>query len=337
MASPTVTTVDKIIETFPLPTLTRIVGQPTYEHIQELNEEINANAASIVTTRGGGAHGHLALTVSPAVYATLSNTPFVTPALPTAVNPAGLTGPQIAEANRMYVEQLTGFHSYVNVQNALKKQIVAAVEQIFLQAIREPYVGFANRTAYDMLRHLYDNYADISADDLEANDKKLREPWDPNTPFVTLIKQIQDAIELTDHAGVPYTPEQTVSAAYSLIERTGILEADCKKWREKARNTKTWAAFQTFFRDAHKDWEKYAKRNGVGTRYRQAHAVHSNVQEYEATTITALAKFATSTAADRAALSKLTDTVQELTAELKAARTKIDNLQQQLANAKRGR
>ena len=55
----------------------------------------------------------------------------------------------------------------------------------------------------------------------------------------------------------------------------------------------------------------------------------------ENVTITALANFATSTASDRAALSKLTDTVQELTAELKAARAKIDDLQKQLTQAKR--
>ena len=159
----------------------------------------------------------------------------------------------------------------------------------------------------------------------------------PKHPICHPYKQIQDAIDLVDHTGVPYTPEQTVSAVYTLIERTGILEANCKKWREKARNTKTWAAFQTFFWDAHKDWEKYAKQNGVGARYGQAHAVQPNVQEYEAKTIAALANFATSTASDRAALSKLTDTVQKLTAELKIAREKIDDLQQQLANAKRGK
>ena len=53
-------------------------------------------------------------------------------------------------------------------------------------------------------------------------------------------------------------------------------------------------------------------------------------------TITALENFATSTALDRATLSKLKDTVQELTAELKAARVKIDELQQQLDQTKHG-
>ena len=135
MAPNTVTTVEKYIETFPLPTLSRITGTPTYEGLKTLNEELNANAASIVTTRGGGAHGYLALTVSTTVYATLSNTPFEPPILPNPVIPDGLTGPQIAEANRKYDAQTTEFHSYVNLQNALKKQLVGAIEPLFLQAI----------------------------------------------------------------------------------------------------------------------------------------------------------------------------------------------------------
>ena len=135
MAPTTVTTVEKYIETFPLPTLSKITGTPTYEGLKNLNEELNANAASIVTTRGGGAHGYLALTVSATVYATLSNTPFEPPTHPNPIILDGLTGPQIAEANRRYDAQTTEFHSYVNLQNALKKQLVGAIEPLFLQAI----------------------------------------------------------------------------------------------------------------------------------------------------------------------------------------------------------
>ena len=176
MTSLSITTVEKYIETFPIPTLTRIVGQPTYEQVKELNEELNANAASIVTTRGGGAHGYLAITVSPTIYATLTSTAFVAPTMPPPVDPAGMTGPQIANANRIFNEQKAEFHSYINLQNALKKQLIAAVDPLFLRTIRQPYVGFANSTFRDMLQHLYKTHADISADDLDENDRKMREP-----------------------------------------------------------------------------------------------------------------------------------------------------------------
>ena len=337
MTTSSVTTVEKYIETFPIPTLSRITGTPTYESVKVLNEELNANATSIVTTRGGGAHGCLALTISPAVYATLSETAFVIPVLPDPVDPEGLTGPQIAEANRQYEAQKTEFHSYVNLQNALKKQLVGAIEPLYLQSLRQPYVGYANVTTFEMLRHLYETYADISADDLETNDVKMKEPWDPNQPFEQLVKQIQDAIDMADHAGVPYTPQQIVNVAYNLVERTGMFEIDCRVWREREatdEEPKNWTAFKQWFKKAHKEWEKYSKRNGARARYGQANAAITENPPLEETTINALANFATSTASDRAALSKMTDTIQELTAELSAARKKIDELSTKLAAAK---
>ena len=132
------------------------------------------------------------------------------------------------------------FHLYVNVQHSLKKQNVTAVKPIFLQAIWEPYVGFANTTVFKMLQHLYDGYAELLADDLELNYKHLHEQWDQNTPFSTLFKQIRDAMDLADHAGVTYTDKQIVSVAYTLVKRTGVLETECKRWIERTEQQKTW-------------------------------------------------------------------------------------------------
>ena len=77
----TMTTVDKLIEAFPIQTLTKIIGVPTYQSIKIVNDELSKNAATIPTTRGGGTLGHVGITVSPTIYATLSITPFTTPPL----------------------------------------------------------------------------------------------------------------------------------------------------------------------------------------------------------------------------------------------------------------
>ena len=292
MTTTSITTVKKFIETFPIPTLTRIVGQPTYKQVKELNEELNGNVASIVTTQGGGVHGHLAITVLPTTYATLSPTPFVAPTMPNPVNPAGLTGPQIANANKVYEEQKAEFHLFINLQNALKKLLIAAVEPLFFQTICQPYVGFANRTIGNMLRHLYETYADITADDIEENDRKMREPWDPNGPYEGLIKQIKDAVDLPDHAGVPYSQEQIVNTAYNLIKHAGVFDLDCQKWRDRPTGLQTWPEFQVFFQMAHKDWEKHSKKSGVRGQYGQAFAAPSISPQFKNTTITALANFA---------------------------------------------
>ena len=69
--------IDSIVEGFPFPTVLPIVGEPNYESIAALNQQLNANAASVQSHLGNGVLGLLALTVSPAVYTTLSQDAFV--------------------------------------------------------------------------------------------------------------------------------------------------------------------------------------------------------------------------------------------------------------------
>ena len=92
------TTIEKFVEGFPYPTIRSISGLPTYETIAELHELLNVNASSIQTNLGGGAHGLLVLTATPAVFNTICpTTPYVilvNPGAP-AVIPAASTGPQI--------------------------------------------------------------------------------------------------------------------------------------------------------------------------------------------------------------------------------------------------
>ena len=81
------TTVDKIKDAFPHPTIEQIVGQPGYETIKPMHQHLNANAASINSHLGNGRLGLLYLTVQPAVFNTLSNIPFIPPTNPDPIIP----------------------------------------------------------------------------------------------------------------------------------------------------------------------------------------------------------------------------------------------------------
>lgn len=59
-------TVEKIVENFPYPTLTPIPGVPDYEALAELHTQVNSNSSSIQSNLGGGNHGLLAVTLEPA-------------------------------------------------------------------------------------------------------------------------------------------------------------------------------------------------------------------------------------------------------------------------------
>ena len=53
-----VPSVEDIINAFPTP-ITKITGEPNYESLKHLKDQLKANAASIPTTLGGGNHGYL--------------------------------------------------------------------------------------------------------------------------------------------------------------------------------------------------------------------------------------------------------------------------------------
>jgi hypothetical protein len=51
---------------YPHPTLTKIIGKPSYAALKLLQKEIYATARTVFSTRGGGNNGHLCL-VMPAL------------------------------------------------------------------------------------------------------------------------------------------------------------------------------------------------------------------------------------------------------------------------------
>eukprot|EP00957_Ditylum_brightwellii_P098705 7518886-Ditylum_brightwellii.AAC.1 len=76
-------TPDKIKVKFPHPMLQRVKGEPHYAAINTLMQQLYENAATIPSSLGGGAHGHIGLVVEPTLYSSLSATVYNAPSTPT--------------------------------------------------------------------------------------------------------------------------------------------------------------------------------------------------------------------------------------------------------------
>ena len=89
---------------FEHPVLTSIRGEPTYETLRHLKNELKANASSVPTTMGRGNHGYLGMILTPAEYFCITPTdPFTQTQNPGILvpNPAG-TAAQIASAENTH-------------------------------------------------------------------------------------------------------------------------------------------------------------------------------------------------------------------------------------------
>ena len=140
-----------------------------------MHQKLSADAASIVSHLGNGRLGLVYLIVTPPVYNTISVVAFIPPVNPgtTVVYPnINPTHFQIHAANAAHASQSKLFQQYNATDRALKQILLGAVDDMFVNAICDPHVGYANVTTLQLLTHLYDTYAKITAGDLEENKEK---------------------------------------------------------------------------------------------------------------------------------------------------------------------
>ena len=310
-----------ILEGFPHPTITPVIGIPTYKSIAEINLQLNANAASVHSNLGDGAHGLLALTIDPAVYNTISPDPFVPPVNPGAnpVLPDGATAAFISELARQHAASLRIWREYLSTDKTLKQQLLAAIDDIYYRSLRNRITGYANVTTLTILRHLYDNYGNISPTDLIDNDNRMKAPYDPTQPIELLFDQFDDAIELAAAANAAYTGPQIVAYAYNTILQTGLFTDACRDWRRRPAAQKTWPAFKADFSLAHQEM----RESQTTTQEAGFHSANAAV-DFHQQTFEALANLATATESDRSAVSNLTGTNSALTLQLSATNAKLD-------------
>jgi hypothetical protein len=194
---------------------------------------LNTNAMSVSSYVGGGRHGHLGIIMMNEEYFSIAADVFQVPentgASPEVV--VGTTAAVIAELTRLHREAAQVYRTYHNVDQAIKKLILEAFDDEYLNALSNEVVGYANCTSLDLLTHLLTFYAMIAPTELTQNYERLNTPYDPNQPIETLFQQIQDARAFAVAGGQPYGAAMIVNVAYTLVFNTGLYPGACRAWQ----------------------------------------------------------------------------------------------------------
>ena len=135
----------------------KIVGQPTMQAIDLLEEELIAIAASIATPLGGGDNGHVGMLMENADYMaefTVAAPGFVVPAnpgvYPTGPFPAGTR----AEREAQHEKEAEVYQTYLGVGDGLKDLVRVAVDEDYVIELKAERVGYLRVTAKQMIAHL---------------------------------------------------------------------------------------------------------------------------------------------------------------------------------------
>jgi hypothetical protein len=79
---------------------------------------------------------------------------------------AGMTAAVITELTRLHREATQVYRTYHNVDQAIKKLIIEAFDDAYLNALSDEVVGYANCMSLDILTHLLTFYAMIAPTEL---------------------------------------------------------------------------------------------------------------------------------------------------------------------------
>jgi hypothetical protein len=133
MAPSNALTVEEIINGFPNPVLPKIENDPTLKDIQVTTRLLDANAISIPSMAGGGAHGHLGNIMAQVEYAVISASPWVEHFNPNAIPiiPPGTNAVDASQLARMHAECCRIYANRINVDQALKKLILEAYDNMY--------------------------------------------------------------------------------------------------------------------------------------------------------------------------------------------------------------
>jgi hypothetical protein len=241
---------------FANPNLTPIQGEPDADALITLKNQLKANASSVPSNLGGGNHGHLGLVLSPATYALVSNTPFVTPAHPGVLAiPNGTTAAMSTVLKDQHTERMRLFREVTGVEKALKQQIIKALDKEWLLAIADHNTQSLSGTVAQILEHLFETYGYVSQAMLEKKEEALKNlDYHPRHPVDLVFNAVEDLADYADMATTgAFTQTQIIGKAYSQFNRTGLLSQAITEWNRKPDVQKTWITFKTHFRQARKE------------------------------------------------------------------------------------
>lgn len=221
--------------------LTCRLGEPTLWSLLTSQGQIKANASSIHTTLGGGKHGHLGLVIYPAIYLTVSNTPYNRPIIPTLNITSADTQYVLTEKRHQHTTSMQLFKDTDAVERAIVQKIVNAVDEIYLTAIFNTSTNSITLTIPQILDHLFENYCDVSPKDLSLMKKKIEEmhynTLDPIDVLFTSIDSISEVAEMWYNL---YSTKQKAGMAFIVLQTTKRFTSGLAKWDDKLKTVRNW-------------------------------------------------------------------------------------------------
>ena len=213
---------------FPNKTVHPIIGKPTKVTLDNLLDKCIKNLASVSSGLGSGDHGLTGLILCDAKYHRETGHHFIDPVYPGEIANTAMCA-NVADERRVRDQ----FHSDTSIFNkvtiagqAIRNIVIEVIDTMYLDPLRLPLTGLASVPIREIFRTLMPQHGHVTSADRNQAEADAKSPWDPTTPVQNLFTQIQNAADLVEAAGDPFTDKQ-------LVLKTASFTDALRAWRCK--------------------------------------------------------------------------------------------------------
>jgi hypothetical protein len=215
-------------------TVTKVLGQPTTQDIDLLEDELTAIASSFPTSLGGGMHGHAGLLKSALDYDQLApGTPFIAPLNP-GIYPAGnIPAAQRGQREAEHKELIKEFEKCTGANKGLKDLILQAIDEDFLLELKVPGIAYLNVTPLQMMTHLRSRYGSMDYVDINALMAECDTPWDPTEVPTKHFNRVEKARRQLARANIQIDERAMLVKALKSFKDAGDFDAPIREWEAR--------------------------------------------------------------------------------------------------------
>ena len=219
----------------------KLHGQPTLDTLIHLLRQLKINVQSVPTTLGSGQLGYLALVLPEASFNAIPNSrPFVRPVHPgpfivtsptagiatkTSTLTPTITAAVVTQQKANWDDKVRIYNDCQAVEQALRQQLVEAIDPTFLDALRNPYTYMVQSSIPAIMRHLQQSYGFLTDEELSDKEDALKSYiYDPVKTVDDVFNKITKQQELCILMNNPMPDKQQVSIAYKIFSRAHIFQ-----------------------------------------------------------------------------------------------------------------
>ena len=149
----------------------------------------------------------------------------------------------------MHAQKVDEYEKFLRAEESNQTLIIQAVEEPFLETLKEDYIGYGRRISFEMLEYLQTKISKFTNKDKVQLKKQVFIKWEQTQVFTAYFKQIDKAHKQCTKWNVTVSDDDIVIHAIDqMYESDLFLEETMMTWEEIPDNNKSLARCQHFLR-----------------------------------------------------------------------------------------